>query len=412
MPSTDHRSDWSQRRSRDRLGLYVHVPFCAKRCPYCDFSSTEGRLDDAGRYVDAIGRELGRQLLQRDRSAASPVDGRFLVDDAAGPSGDFPVVDSVYFGGGTPSLLPVSELEALMGVVTARLCLADDLEWTMEINPDSLTGAKVSAMVAGGVNRVSIGAQSFHDEELRRLGRLHDSRAIREAVRLLREFGIRNLSLDLIYGWPGHELSTWRSCLDAALACEVEHLSLYGFHLPEHDGWTRHRPQDETPDEDFQADCYELARERLEGAGYRQYELSNFSRPGLEARHNRKYWRNEDVLGLGAGAWSHCDGWRWRNVGDVDRYCEGLEAGRSATEYLERLGRDARGREAMILGLRLCEGVDVATHLSAFEPALSSRIGDTLEDFRKEGLLMSDPNRAVLTPRGMLLANEVMAALV
>ncbi|HEY8057313.1 MAG TPA: radical SAM family heme chaperone HemW [Acidimicrobiales bacterium] len=344
------------------FGAYVHVPFCARRCDYCAFAAWDDRHDLTGRYLMALRRQTAEAVAD----------------------GDLPPVTSVFVGGGTPSMVPAEGLLAVL----AELPLAPGAEVTVECNPDTVTPELVDAYVAGGVSRLSFGVQSMVPHVLTALGRAHDPANVRRCVELARGAGL-TFNLDIIYGAAGESLADWCRTLDEVLALEPPHVSAYGLTVeagtPLADDPERH------PDDDDQADKYELADDLLTAAGLDWYEVSNWARPGHECRHNRLYWSQGEYLGLGCAAHAHRHGRRWWNLRTPERYIEAVEAGRPVEAADETLAPDERRLEGLQLALRLREGVPVA--------ALP------LDDL--PGLVQVDGDRAVLTRRGRLLANEV-----
>ncbi|HEX9991315.1 MAG TPA: radical SAM family heme chaperone HemW [Acidimicrobiales bacterium] len=349
------------------FGAYVHVPFCAARCDYCAFATWTDRGHLVDRYLLAVRTEVERAV----------ADG-------------LPPVTSVFFGGGTPSLVPAA---ALVDVLAA-LPLAPGAEVTVECNPDTVTAGLLATYRAGGVGRLSLGVQSMVPSVLAALGRTHDPAAVRRSVDLAREAGFETFNLDLIYGAAGETLDQWSRTLDLALELDPPHVSAYGLTVeagtPLAGDPARH------PDEDVQADEYLLAAERLEAAGLAWYEISNWAKPGYECRHNLLYWSQGDYRGFGCAAHSHEAGRRWWNVRTPERYVELVEAGRPAEAAGEALDADVRRLEGLQLAVRTRRGVPAA--------ALP-------DDDRLDGLVDLDGDRAVLTVRGRLLANEVAVRL-
>jgi len=343
------------------FGVYVHVPFCARRCDYCAFAAWDDRHDLTGRYLAALRRQ------------------------AHAEAGGCPEVTSVFVGGGTPSMVPAADLMAVL----AELPLAEGAEVTVECNPDTVTPELVEAYVAGGVNRLSFGVQSMVPHVLTALGREHDPANVRRCVELARSFGLDSFNLDVIYGAAGESVADWRHTLEEVLALDPPHISAYGLTVeagtPLADDPSRH------PDDDDQADKYELADDLLTAAGMDWYEVSNWARPGHECRHNQLYWSQGEYLALGCAAHGHRAGRRYWNLRTPERYIEAVEAGRSVEAADERLDDEARRIEGLQLALRMRDGV----------PA------EVLPVEELEGLLEVDGDRAVLTRRGRLLANEV-----
>jgi oxygen-independent coproporphyrinogen-3 oxidase len=373
-------------------GLYLHVPFCRARCSYCDFATGIYQAPLAERYVRALIAELERY----DHRAAH-------------------VVDTIYFGGGTPSLLSPAQLESILRVVHARFRVAPDVEITMEMNPGTVTPDIINAFRALDVNRASFGLQTFDDEQLRRLGRTHTAADARRTFADLRAAGFTNISFDLIAGLPGQTIAQWAHNMDEALALRPEHLSLYllevheGTPLAEQLAAARW-PQ---PDPDTAAEMYRLLLARTAAAGYEHYEISNFCRPGRESRHNLKYWTGAPYYGFGCSAHSY-DGarQRWANERDTARYVELIEAGRSVIIETTELAERDVSAEALFLGLRLMRGVNLADYRAHFGTDVRAQYADEIARFSEGGLIRLEDDWLRLTPTGVLLSNEVFAAFV
>ncbi|HKP72963.1 MAG TPA: radical SAM family heme chaperone HemW, partial [Pyrinomonadaceae bacterium] len=324
-------------------------------------------------------------------------------------------VDTIYFGGGTPSLLAPAQVERILEAVRERFGVAPDAEVTMEMNPGTVTPETVGAFRAAGVNRASFGLQTFDDEQLRRLGRTHTAEDARRTLSVLRDAGFDNVSFDLIAGLPGQTLAAWAENMDAALALRPAHLSLYLLEV--HEGtpladqlregrW----PQ---PDADVAAEMYELLVERTRAAGYEHYEISNFCLPGYESRHNLKYWTHAPYYGFGSSAHSY-DGARarWSNERDAARYVSLMETTGSAIVETNALSERDAGAEALFLGLRLMRGVDLSAHRARFGTDVRREYAADLSRFHEAHLIELDGDLLRLTPSGVLLSNEVFAAFV
>ena len=369
-------------------GLYVHIPFCAKRCHYCDFNTYEGMEGLAPDYVEALKRDL---------------------ELAAGPAQP---LRSVFFGGGTPSLLSAPQIKEILDAVRARCGLLPNAEITLEANPGTADLAKFAGFRAAGVNRLSFGFQAKQDKHLLALGRIHDAAQSGEAWRLARAAGFDNLSLDLMFGLPEQSAEEWRESLQWALAFRPEHLSFYGLTIES--GTRYHYLQSQgqlpLPGEDLQADMYAEGIQRLAAAGLGQYEISNFAKPGRESVHNRLYWRNRETLGIGAGAWSYVAGNRFMREKNPPLYMEAIRQGRiPATENEHLEGLEARG-EAIYLGLRMLEGIDLEAWKSEKGLDLMGEFAAPAEEMLALGLLAQTENRLHLTPKGLPLANRVFSA--
>ncbi len=347
------------------FGLYVHVPFCAARCDYCSFATWTDRHHLTDAYLGACRADADRLV-------------------AAG----LPEVTSVFVGGGTPSMVPPTELMAVL----ERVPRAAGCEVTVECNPDDVTDALVDAYLAGGVNRISLGVQSTSAHVLQALGRTHDRANVERAVEVFRRAGLPTFNLDLIYGGAGETLADWCATLDDALALDPPHVSAYA--LTVEAGTPLAADPDRHPDDDDQADKYLAATERLGAAGLDWYEISNWARPGHECRHNLLYWTMGEYQGLGCASHSHRDGRRFWNLRTPDRYIDAVAAGDTVEAADERLDGDGRALEALQLLLRTRVGVPAAALDATELPGLVAPAPD-------------DPERLVLTVDGRLLANEV-----
>jgi oxygen-independent coproporphyrinogen-3 oxidase len=377
--------------------LYVHVPFCRLVCAYCDFVTVGGRADDIPRYTDALVAEIG-------------------LREAPGE------LRTIYFGGGTPSLLSGEQVATVIGAARKRWAATHLDEITLEANPSQREIPDWSGLRAAGVNRISLGVQSLRDEELHALARGHTAVEAREAFAAARAAGFDNISIDLIYGIPGQSLGNWRAGLHAALALQPDHLSCYALQLAlEPDEWAapprpgalrwrdRMAPRQ---DEELAAEQYRAAEEILDAAGYRHYELSSWALPGRESRHNGAYWARRAYTGIGAGAHSY-DGANVRswNERDLDRYLAGVEVGQRPMAGSEELDEPTRAFEAIALGLRRPDGLERATFTAEFGADPVDRFADGLTATVEDGLLEVTDDRIRLSPRGRLLASEVLVAL-
>jgi oxygen-independent coproporphyrinogen-3 oxidase len=377
--------------------LYLHIPFCSAICNYCNFN--RGLFDPAlkARYVEALVAEI-----ERAGTAGK-----------AGWAGRL-AADTIYFGGGTPSLLEPAEIARLIAAGEDAFDVSRDREVTLEANPETVTEERLAAYRTAGVNRLSFGVQSFRDEELKRLSRLHGADRARAAYAEARRAGFDNVSLDLMMWLPAQRVEEWLASIDAAIDLAPEHLSLYLLEVypnaPLKDEMARAR-WSQAPDEDAAA-MYLTAMERLDGAGYEQYEISNVARPGRRSRHNMKYWTDGEWLGFGCGAHSTREGVRWKNVSATADYIARVEAGESVACDLRRLPPDERLGDALFTGLRLTDGVNLNAIRSRYAVDVWARYGGDLESFIDEGCLIRDGEWLRLTRRGMLLAHEVMTVFV
>jgi oxygen-independent coproporphyrinogen-3 oxidase len=362
-------------------GLYVHVPFCLTRCGYCDFNTYAGIDHLRVPYVDALRREV--ELAAPDWSRTPFV--------------------SVFLGGGTPTTLPIEVMRALLDGLRAAFAVTDDAEVTSEANPDTVDEAYLRGMRAAGVDRLSLGLQSFDPAVLRSLERLHSAESAIDAFGAARRAGFEDVNLDLIYGAEGETLASWRSTLERTVALEPDHVSAYALTIEPATALGRKVAAGVTPapDGDLQADMYGVACEVLGAAGYEHYEVSNWATPGHRCVHNVGYWEGRPYLGLGAGAHSYRDGRRWWNVRPPQQYLDDVGAGRLPVGGEESLSEDERWLERLLLGLRTSDGVPEEWVAGAARA----------DDFVAQGLAARRAGRIALTDRGMLLANELVLEL-
>jgi oxygen-independent coproporphyrinogen-3 oxidase len=394
------------------LGLYIHVPFCSAICNYCNFNRGLFDADLKARYVDALLIEIRNQTAIRpSRASGRPelVEGRSQDSAVARPS-----ADTIYFGGGTPSLLEPADVARIVRACEDAFDLAGDREVTLEANPETVTEARLAAFRDAGVNRLSFGVQSFRDDELRRLSRLHSADRAGAALGEARAAGFDNVSLDLMMWLPEQRVSDWLQSVDAAIGLEPDHLSLYLLELypnaPLKDEMARAR-WSQAPDEDAAA-MYLEAMARLEAAGLEQYEISNVARPGRRSRHNLKYWTDGEWLGIGCGAHSTRRGSRWKNIASTTEYIEAIARGASPAIDLHVMTPAEQLGDALFTGLRLVDGIDTNAIQTRYGVDVWRRFGADLEPFVEAGCLRRAGSRLRLTRQGMLLAHEVMTVFV
>ena len=370
-------------------GIYLHIPFCKSRCSYCDFATDVWRSSDAvDGYVDALCSEIRNSKFETRN-----------------------LVDTIYFGGGTPSLLDPKQVEAILSVVKRKFTVEPNAEITTEMNPATVTSGSLAVYRALGVNRASFGAQTFNDRHLKLLARGHDANDARTTFRLLREAGFDNVSFDLIAGLPGQTMDDWKRNLEEAVKLEPEHISLYLLEV--HEGTPLAEQlrsgRRSLPDEDLTAEMYELMIDRLADSGYIQYEISNFSRPGFESRHNTKYWRLDPVYGFGVSAHSFNGSERYSNERDTAKYVRLIEENQKAEVFRETT--DAAS-EFIFLGLRLNAGIDFSEYQRRFQIDLEESYRNEIDRFFEAGLVEIVRGHLCLTRKGMLYSNEVFAAFI
>jgi len=370
------------------MGLYIHIPFCLKKCHYCDFLSFSlSNKKILYQYVYYINKEVKLWYKTADEKK----------------------IDTLYIGGGTPSLLPPHLLRKIMSVLSQHFSLDKNFEFTIEANPGTLTYDSLKGYVGEGVNRISLGVQSFDAAVLKKMGRTHGEKEVEESVVLSRKAGIRNLGFDLIYGLPEQTLSQWENTLKKALEMEPEHVSVYGLSLENQSLWALKKKKGELflPDQDTLADMYFLSREILLAHGYEHYEISNFAKPGFRCRHNLKYWRLEPYIGIGLGATSYIGKCRINNFSSYDDYYKSLEKGELPFETVEKLSLDQEMAEFMFLGLRTAEGVDEGEFFEKFEADMYQVYGKEIKFLLEQGILWKRNGRIMLNPCYYPVANEV-----
>ena len=371
------------------LGLYVHIPFCSAICNYCNFNRGLYDADLKDRYVRALIHEIQR-------------------------SADGSPVDTIFFGGGTPSLLEPGEIAQIVRACQQAFDVDREAEITLEANPETVTLDRLAAFGEAGINRLSYGVQSFRDPELIRLGRLHSAARAEEAFGLARRAGFSNVSLDLMMWLPEQTVEHWMASVEALVRVGPEHASLYLLEIypnaPLRDLMARSH-WSVAPDDDA-AEMYLRAMECLDTAGYDQYEISNVAKPGRESRHNLKYWTDGEWLGFGCGAHSTRAGVRWKNVASVDDYVRRVCAAEPLSGERRVLTAEQRLEETLFTGLRLARGVDLSLISARFGVDVWARHGRELGPFIEDGLLIYDGAVIRLSRAGMLLANEVMAVFI
>ncbi|MCG0277567.1 MAG: radical SAM family heme chaperone HemW [Thermanaeromonas sp.] len=375
------------------MHLYIHLPFCLKKCNYCDFISYAGiPRGQVRRYLAALFKEM------------ELVAARFQPRK----------ISTLYLGGGTPSYLSGEELLDIIERVRNIFGIEEEAEITLEANPGTLTPKKLELLRLAGVNRLSLGAQSFDDALLKAMGRVHQAKDIYQAFYWAREAGFSNINLDLIYGLPGQTFSQWEDTLNQAIKLYPEHVSTYALELSIDTPWGRRQMLGDLllPAEEEVLSMYGLACQKLKEAGFEHYEISNFARLGFKCRHNLSYWENQDYLGLGAAAASHWRGKRWQNEIAIENYCRSLEEGKLPVAEEEELDRRQKMGETLFLGLRLRKGISLKEFKDRFGEELMSVYGPEIERLVSSGLVEIREGRMVITEKGLPLANEVFLAFV
>lgn len=382
------------------LGIYVQVPFCQTKCTYCNFHTGVVSAGRFAPYIRAVQREIASA---RDDFAQAGISW----------DGEFPPVDTVYIGGGTPSLLDPALLDDVLQSIRDHL-VASFEEVTLEADPETIQADKARAWIASGINRISFGSQSFVDEELKAAGRMHRSADIYRAAGILRECGLRNISFDLIAGLAKQTPESWRHSLAETIVLSPEHISVYMMEIDEgsrlglevlREG-ARYSAR-ELPSEEAMAEFYELAQRELKAAGYEQYEISNWARQGFASKHNLKYWRREAYLGFGAGAHSFSGAQRWANVHDAAAYVAAMEAGKSAVENVQTVAREMALQEELFLGLRELQGVD----WRRIEREYGVELGEKVRRLAEAGMVEVETNVVRLAAGKLGVSNEILVEL-
>lgn len=374
-------------------GIYIHIPFCCSRCSYCDFATGMYNAQLAEGYVLSVAKEIS------------------TWSEVSKPE----AVDTIYFGGGTPSLLAPLQLETLLKAVRDRFSVSVGAEVTLEINPGTVTPETLAEFRRLGVNRASFGAQTFDDLELVRLGRSHTSDDTRRTFRYLRDAGFDNVTFDLIAGLPGQTMSVWERNLEESFSLRPEHLSFYLLEIHHGTPLEKHIRQgiQPRPDEDLAAEMYEVMLDRACETGYQHYEISNLCLPGFESRHNTKYWTAAPYYGFGCSAHSYDGGFRrWANERDLMRYMGMIEQSNSPLVTITELTQEDRQAEAVFLGLRMMQGFSMNDYQQLYGADLRKKHESDLTRFREAGLIAYAGDQLKLTRAGALLSNEVFSAFV
>ncbi len=372
------------------IGLYIHIPFCRQKCLYCDFPSYAGLEDMQEPYTAALCREI------------------------AGKGGLFAnsVVDTVYVGGGTPTMLPARIIARILECVYTSFIMATDAEVSVEANPGTVDKRKIAVLKDCGVNRISFGIQTFSDKLLKIIGRIHSAQDAREAVTASQEAGMDNINIDLMYGLPGQSLKEFRQDIEQAAALGVQHISAYGLKIEENTPFAELNKDGRLtlPDEGVEESMYDLAASLLPSLGFKRYEISNYSWPGRECRHNLKYWHYQPYIGVGAAAHSFADGERWANIEDVGLYIEAAATGQSTVGFHEKSDCLTAMAEYIFLALRTVKGVNYNDFFRQFNENFNDRHGAKAIELVRRGLLVDGKDGIRLTERGMKYGNTVFAA--
>lgn len=370
------------------LGIYIHIPFCASKCGYCDFYSLAGCEKSMPKYQNA--------LLAHIREASSSLQPYY--------------VDTLYFGGGTPSHYGAKRICEIFNTLKRSAKVLKSAEVTVEVNPDSVTKSGLKALFDEGVNRLSVGAQCANNEILKMIGRRHNWKQVEKAFETAREVGFTNISIDLIYGLPGQTKQDWADTLGKALALHPQHISCYGLKLEEGTPMYSYKDSPFLPTDDEQADMYLYTVDTLESYGFHRYEISNFALEGYESRHNIKYWRLEDYMGFGPAAHSFVDGVRYSYVSDLDEYISGVLGEKNIIDEYEKIGLLESAGEYLMLGMRMEHGISGSEYYSIYRSDFEP-IEYVLREFEKKGWTRQWGDRWQFTSTGFLLSNMLIGAL-
>ena len=398
-------------------GIYIHIPFCRSRCIYCGFYSTTA-LQLRQEYVEAVCRELEKRAFEERGRGFEEGERAFEEGGRRKEKGEY-LTNTIYLGGGTPSQMTIGQLRQILDAVYIYNNVAEDAEVTIEVNPDDVTEDFVRGLSTLPVNRVSMGAQTFDDERLRFLHRRHSASQVSEAVRLLRDAGIRNISVDLMYGFPEESLDDWQHDISSALALNVEHLSAYCLMVEEgtplYNMYSRTQQESSSSShdtsltsEELELAMYETLTDRLEAAGYEHYEISNFARKGYRSRHNSSYWDGTPYIGIGAAAHSYDGNTRSWNVSDIRKYIDAMTEGKRLFES-ETIDDDTRYNDLVTVALRTREGLD----LRALQPKYRDYAIKNARRFISDGLLqLSVSDHLALTRKGLFVSDMIMSELI
>lgn len=361
---------------------YVHIPFCTQICYYCDFSKVFIKNQPVDAYLQALIREFESYKIEQLRT--------------------------LYIGGGTPTAISAEQLDYLLSHLTKNLDLSQLEEFTIEANPGDLTPDKIAVLEKSAVNRISLGVQTFNDKHLKRIGRGHNEAQIYESIDSLKGAGFDNISIDLIYALPGQTMADVKENVAKAIALDIPHLSLYSLILEHHTVFMNkmRRGKLNLPTEDLEADMFDYIIAKLESHGFEHYEISNFTKPGRESRHNLMYWDNAEYYGVGAGASGYVDGVRYRNRGPIQHYLKGVAQGNPRLEE-EVLTKQEMMEEEFFLGLRKKEGVSISRFEEKFAENFSNRYGDIVEKLTRDGLVQVTDGRLRMTKKGLFLGDTV-----
>ncbi|KOS61990.1 oxygen-independent coproporphyrinogen III oxidase [Lysinibacillus agricola] len=370
-------------------GVYIHIPFCHQICNYCDFNKFYFKNQPVDEYIEMLGKEMELATKKYPES--------------------FKQIETIFLGGGTPTALSPQQLEKLLELIRTYIPMDSVTEFTTEANPDELSEAKLQALFDGGINRLSMGVQSFDQELLKKIGRTHSNNHVYETIALAKKIGFRNISLDLMYGLPGQTMAQWKDSLEKALALDLPHFSAYSLIVEPktifYNQYTKGKLH--LPTEDLEADMYDVLMNQMEVHGLQQYEISNFAQAGFSSSHNKIYWENDEYAGFGAGAHGYLAGVRYSNHGPLKKYMESVNAGELPIVYEHVVTENEKREEQMFLGLRKTEGITHSIYEGKFNESMHAHYRHVIEKLVLEDLLEHDPIGIRLTRKGRFVGNEV-----
>ena len=370
-------------------GVYIHIPFCHQICNYCDFNKVFFKNQPVDEYIEALGREMAMAVESKPHA--------------------FEKIETIFLGGGTPTALSAQQITRLLELIRTYIPMEHVIEFSSEANPDELSEDKLLSLFEGGVNRLSMGVQSFDQDLLKRIGRTHSNEHVYETVALAKRIGFTNLSIDLMYGLPHQTMEQWKDTLRLALDLDLPHYSAYSLIVePKTIFYIQYaKGRLALPTEDLEADMYDVLMREMEGHGLLQYEISNFAKPGFASVHNKIYWDNDEYAGFGAGAHGYVDGVRYSNHAPIRKYIDFVESGHLPILHDHEVSPLERLEEQMFLGLRKVEGVDAHTFEQKFNETIWDRYRNVIEELVHNGLVESDAKGIRLTRKGRFVGNEV-----
>ena len=372
----------------DKISLYIHIPFCAQKCLYCDFPSFARKDHLRKAYIEALNKEI-ISLREKHNNLE---------------------INTIFIGGGTPSVLEADELECLLKEV-AKLNMAKDIEYSMECNPGNLTEEKLEVMKMYGVNRISMGLQAKQDNLLKGLGRIHNYKTFKENFLLAKKVGFNNINVDLMFGLPNQRLNEWEETLREIISLEPAHISAYSLIIEEGTAFYNLYENDKLklPTEEEERKMYHLAKKILEENGFNQYEISNYAKEGKECRHNLAYWNMDNWIGVGSAAASYINGKRIKNISSVEKYINSINEKREAVEEIINNSKNDNMEEFMFMGLRKINGIDENEFKNRFSMNINDVYGEILNKYIDEGLLIRESGRIFLSEKGIEISNIIMA---